>query len=195
MIVRRLLLLFILLFMLVITPLTVAAQEAQPLSYQTVHVVQYGDTLYSIARYYGVAPEAIAAANNIYNYNFIYVGQRLVIPAYSTPTPTIITYYVRSGDTLARIARLYNTTVSAIAQLNHLMNINRIYVGQALFIQQGSYPPEPQIITYYVRYGDTLGRIARYYGVSIASIVSYNGIYNPNRIYAGTVLYIPINYW
>lgn len=195
---RRILPLFLVLLM-VITPLAVAAQQAEPLAAaggtQIVHIVQYGDTLYAIARYYGVSPESIAAANGIFNYNYIFVGQRLVIPWGSPPPAQYITHIVRRGDNLASIARYYGTTVAAIAQLNNIVNINRIFVGQRLLIQQGYYPPDQQVITYHVRYGDTVGRIARYYGVSVQSIIAYNGLVNPNRIYAGQVLYIPLGVW
>lgn len=47
--------------------------------------------------------------------------------------------------------------------------------------------------TYYhtVRYGETLYRIAARYGVTIQAIMQANGIWNPNRIYAGQRLCIP----
>ena len=48
--------------------------------YPRIHVVAYGETLLSIARWYGVSPWAIAQANGIWNLNYIYAGQRLVIP-------------------------------------------------------------------------------------------------------------------
>jgi LysM repeat protein len=48
--------------------------------YPRVHVVAYGETLLSIARWYGVSPWSIAQANSIWNLNYIYAGQRLVIP-------------------------------------------------------------------------------------------------------------------
>ncbi|NKQ37855.1 MAG: LysM peptidoglycan-binding domain-containing protein [Chloroflexi bacterium] len=44
------------------------------------HYVSYGQTLYSIARWYGVNPWSIAQANGIYNMNLIYAGQTLCIP-------------------------------------------------------------------------------------------------------------------
>jgi len=53
--------------------------EVTPVAGQ-VYVVQYGDTLYSIASRFNTTPEAIAAANNLPDMNTIYVGQRLVIP-------------------------------------------------------------------------------------------------------------------
>ena len=42
-----------------------------------------------------------------------------------------------------------------------------------------------------VKYGETLYRIGRMYGVSPYRISEANGLYNPNYIYAGQVLYIP----
>jgi len=44
------------------------------------HVVRAGETLHSIGRWYGLNPWVIASANGIYNLNYIYAGQRLVIP-------------------------------------------------------------------------------------------------------------------
>jgi LysM repeat protein len=44
------------------------------------HYVGYGQTLYSIGRWYGISPWKIASANGIYNLNYIYAGQRLCIP-------------------------------------------------------------------------------------------------------------------
>ena len=47
----------------------------------TTHVVQPGETLYSIGVLYGVGYEAIAAANDIDSNFIIHVGAELVIPA------------------------------------------------------------------------------------------------------------------
>ncbi len=49
-------------------------------AYSRIHVVAYGETLLSISRLYGVSPWSIAQANGIWNLNYIYAGQRLVIP-------------------------------------------------------------------------------------------------------------------
>lgn len=44
------------------------------------------------------------------------------------------TYTVKRGDTLSAIAKKYSTTVSALAKLNNISNVNLIYVGQVLKI-------------------------------------------------------------
>jgi len=45
------------------------------------HVVQPGEHLYSIARQYGVDPQAIIDANNLANPNMLHPGDTLIIPA------------------------------------------------------------------------------------------------------------------
>lgn len=47
------------------------------------------------------------------------------------------TYVVQWGDTLASIARRYDTTITAIAQANSILNPNLIYAGQTLIIPTG----------------------------------------------------------
>jgi lipoprotein-anchoring transpeptidase ErfK/SrfK len=59
--------------------LTIPGSGAPAASGGGVHVVQRGETLYSIARRYGTTASALAAANGLRNANLIYVGQRLRI--------------------------------------------------------------------------------------------------------------------
>jgi len=100
------------------------------------------------------------------------------------------TYVVQRGDSLAILAARFGTTVQAIASANGLVNLNLIYVGQVLYIPA---PPPPIACgtTYIVRYGDTLARIARHCGTTVAALAAANNIYNVNLIYAGQVLVIP----
>jgi len=79
--------------------------------------------------------EAIRAANGLAS-NTISVGQRLIIPAGSSPTPgepQYTIYVVRAGDTLYSISRRYNVTVQAIMAANGLTSTH-IRVGQQLRI-------------------------------------------------------------
>ncbi|MFQ5340053.1 MAG: LysM peptidoglycan-binding domain-containing protein [Anaerolineae bacterium] len=132
--------------LLVATP-SVAAPASGPM-YATVHVVQPGETLYSIARAYGVDVYVVASANNVVNPNLIYAGQSLVIPGgYGyAPHPYhaydgASVYVVQPGDTMYSIAARYGTTVWAIAQANNLSNPNWIFAGQTLVIPGGYAAP------------------------------------------------------
>ncbi len=109
---------------------TVAPEES--------YVVRLGDTLGGIAHRFGTTVSAIAQANDISNPSLIYPGQRLIIPPgvqqpSELPTPTQV-HVVRPGEYLSQIARLYGTTVWALAVANDLANPSLIYPGQRLVI-------------------------------------------------------------
>ena len=59
------------------------------------------------------------------------------------------TYTVKKGDTLSAIARKYGTTVSALASLNNIKNVNYIVVGQVLVIS-GDPVAEPKTTTFFL---------------------------------------------
>jgi LysM repeat protein len=102
------------------------------------HQVQRGQTLFSIGRWYGVSPYAIAAANSLANWNVIYAGQWLWIPSggYSPgPYPGCArNHYVSPGETLLGIGRWYGVSAWSIAAANRIYNLNQIYAGQWLCI-------------------------------------------------------------
>ncbi len=113
------------------------------------------------------------------------------------------TYVVQRGDWLARIARKCGVTLSQFYAANPwVRSYAYIYPGWVLVIPGGWDPAEdhggpggycgPGSDSYgnywVVCRGDTLGRIARYYGVSWHYLQDHNGIVNPNRIYPGQVI-------
>jgi len=115
-------------------------------------IVRWGDTLYSIAARNGTTVETLLRANGLPNVNFVYAGQRLVIPAgYSVPSlpvsvpSTTSVYTVQYGDTLALIAARFGTTMDALLRANGLYNANFIYIGQRLNIpgRSASVVPQP----------------------------------------------------
>ncbi len=99
----------------------------QPLT--TTHIVQYGETLSSIATQYGTTYQDLASLNGLSNPNMIYAGQVLKVNEKVSATRT---YTVRSGDNLSSIASRLGTTYQALAQRNGLSNPNLIYPGQVL---------------------------------------------------------------
>ena len=121
-------------------------------------------------------------------------------------TTSYLTYTVQAGDTLWKIARKYNCSITGImvANSDRIKNPNRIHAGWQLKIPQSGAPitggtpdavlPENEKSgIYIVRQGDTLWKIARKYGCSVAEIISLNRelIRNPALIYSGWELKVP----
>ena len=103
------------------------AQSGSP----EVHVVATGETLYGIARQYGLSIEELKSANGLAS-SLIQPGQRLQLPAAVSNTNST-RYTVKQGDTLWGIARRYDTTVSKLRELNELASAN-LRIGQELLL-------------------------------------------------------------
>ena len=102
---------------------------------QVTHVVQPGENLFRISLKYGTTVGAIASANNIINPNFVYPGQKLIIPTGSTAPDSGARYHVvQPGESLSSIALRYGTTPWTIAAANGIANINFILAGRTLRI-------------------------------------------------------------
>ena len=121
-------------------------------------------------------------------------------------TTSYLTYTVQAGDTLWKIARKYNCSITGImvANSDRIKNPNRIHAGWQLKIPQSGAPitgGTPDAVLpenkksgiYIVRQGDTLWAIARKCGCSVAEIVSLNRelIRNPALIHSGWKLKVP----
>lgn len=104
----------------------------------------------------------------------------------------LICLTVAPGDTLFGIARLFNTTVNEIVQLNEISNPNLIFPGQQLYLWVDQNVPYPCCDTYTVKRGDTLSGIGARFGVEWRRLASINEIANPNRILPGQVLKLGI---
>ena len=103
------------------------------------YTVRPGDTLWAISRRFGTTVAELVNLNHITDPNLIYPGQVLEVPGNANMrpgTPDSLIYRVMPGDTLSALALRFDTTVSAIAAINHIANPNLIFVGQDLVIPQ-----------------------------------------------------------
>jgi len=115
-----------------------------------------------------------------------------------------ITYTVRSGDSLGKIAGKYHVSVTQLKNWNHISGTN-IRVGQKLVIYRKGGPSVSQApsksssstkkftgyTSYTVKEGDSFYLIAsRFPGITDKDIMSYNGI-TSTMLKPGTILKIP----
>lgn len=105
------------------------------------------------------------------------------------PPPGLTIHVVQRGENLFRIALQYNTTTQELAELNGILDVSNIQVGQRLLVPAlPTAAPLPQ--THEVQPGETLFTIAQLYGVSVDALLAQNDIANANQIYPGQLLTI-----
>ena len=96
-------------------------------------------------------------------------------------------YVVKQGDTLYKIAEMFNTTVEKIVSDNELTEPNNLVVGQTIVILKNNQ-------TYVVNKGDTLYKIAAQFGIPLNSLMAANpSITNPLNLMVGETLIIPLS--
>ncbi|MDR1595514.1 MAG: LysM peptidoglycan-binding domain-containing protein [Puniceicoccales bacterium] len=112
------------------------------------YAVRQGDSLYVIAKNFGVRQSDLREANGIENPNHLRVGQKLTIPTrdvsvQSTSDQEVVgvaQYTVRSGDSIGQIAKTFEVLESDLIELNNLDKSSALQVGKKLLIPQKKIP-------------------------------------------------------
>ena len=165
-----------------------------------IYTIKKGDSLYKIANEYNTNVDYLIKLNNLKNTN-LSIGQKISVPEnYSSGglnKPNYINYTVKSGDSLYKIANLYNVSVDTIKKDNSL-NSNLLSIGQNLKIRVENNSDQIEEcygnayiltnnISYTVKRGDTLYSISKKYNISVDSIKKKNNL-TSNILNIGQVL-------
>jgi membrane-bound lytic murein transglycosylase D len=134
----------------------------------TIHVVRRGDTLYSLAQRLGTDVDTLAQLNGLDPHDALRAGQRLRVTASVGPTRA------SSARSRAVSASASSTTSGASAHLA---------TATAPVAADGS-----RRMTYVVRRGDTLYRIARLLQVTVNDLTTWNGQIGDRSLRPGQVL-------
>jgi len=130
------------------------------------HVVRRGETLSQIARDYGTTHQAIAKANRMRAGSVIRSGQRLRIPGGATDS---------AGDPATP-----ETSRTEVAKAT-----GRTAPPARDAAGKGTAPAPAQNKTHTVRRGETIGQIARRYGMTPEDVLRWNGLSSRDRIHPG----------
>ena len=158
-----------------------------------IYIARRGDTLAGIAQRFGVSEQALLRENPL----LVIIGVRPGLPI-CIPTPQPVRcpggffYTVMAGDTLFSLATRFNTTVAAILQANPGLDPNRLFVGQQICIPAAQPVQCPGGFFYTVVAGDTLFAIATRFNTTVNAILQANPGIDPNRLFVGQRLCIPV---
>jgi membrane-bound lytic murein transglycosylase D len=160
------------------------------------HRVKKGETLDKIARDYAVAIADLKSWNKLHR-SKIFAGQILevyVAPS-GNPSPELsaarkqhqvksalakqktITHKIKRGETLEKIAGLYNVSIADLKKWNRLSS-SKVLIGKKLRIRLTS----DNFEYYRVRTGDTLWEISRKFGVTVNDIQRWNDLAEDIRV-------------
>lgn len=170
-----------------------------------IYTVKVGDSLYAIAKKYGVSVDDIRNYNNLKS-NLLSIGQQLKIPLSSNTPSTDVNeyqdYVVKAGDTLYSIAVNSGMSVNELIEINKLKS-TILSVGQVLKVKfrntsniplgsscYGTGYKEPTYITYTVKRGDNLYNIAKSYNTSVENLIKLNNLGSNSNLSIGQVLKI-----
>ena len=148
------------------------------------YIVKSGDTLYSIAKKYGLSVDELKKMNNLSS-NTLSINQKLLVGNDMSTDDNYDVYVVKSGDTLWGIASKYNTSVDKIKDINNL-NSNNLSIGQKLLVPGNNLGTKK----YIVKSGDTLYKIAQNNETTVTELINFNNLKTTN-LSIGQVLYIP----
>jgi len=113
---------------------------------ENIHIVKAGDTLNSISKLYSIDLKTIVDMNQLTDANYIFVGQKLIIPEiiknelndinFSNQSSDKVKFHeVSDGETLTEIAYKYGIKIERLIIINKLEDANTLKAGTILFLE------------------------------------------------------------
>ncbi|HWI30097.1 MAG TPA: LysM peptidoglycan-binding domain-containing protein [Microbacterium sp.] len=183
------------------------------------YAVVAGDTVFDIARRFGLRTADVLAWNGLTSSSVIHPGQVLALagaPAAASPPATPVAapaagiHTIAKGDTISAIAKKYGFTTQAVLAANGLSPASIIYPGQTIALPgaaaaspvappQAAAPatppaatPAPGASSHTIAKGDTISAIAKKYGFTTQAVLAANGLTPASIIYPGQTIALPV---
>ncbi len=179
------------------------------------YVVKKGDTLDKIAKKHHMSVAAILILNDMKPQDPLYLNRKLKVYAVgrdngkteaSVSTKRGLTVYtVRTGDSVEKVAAKHHMTVSELRKVNGMQQREFLTVNQKLKVYSEENNPDKkkrqvarsktqtkqQPVTYVVKKGDTLDKIARKHNTTVATLVKLNKLKANDPLYINRKLKLP----
>jgi len=172
------------------------------------YVVREGDTIRSIASFYGVAEHHLCQTNQLKKGHRLEKGRTLEIPAILSKLPNR-TYEVSADDSITAIAEEFDISVRALVMANRLHEYPQLFEGQELIIPMedgwGNPVFHPQVVktkirqgirvdggvVHFAQPGQSIFHIASAYHILARKIARANGLPMNRSVYSENRFFIP----
>jgi membrane-bound lytic murein transglycosylase D len=180
--------------------------------------VKKGESVASIATKYKTQAIVVRDMNSLENGAPLIVGSDLRVPTAVVNLPAKVmlaaarvdgyggrtgrrpgVHVVRRGDSLWRIAKRNRMDVATLARLNGMGLSDTLRAGQKLVLNTRGAPAKrsaasgnSRSVSYKVRSGDSLSRIAKLFGVTVSDLVNWNGISKQSMLRPGQRLTVNV---
>lgn len=176
------------------------------------YTVKRGDSLSVIAKKYGTSAKALRDLNKLKS-NTIRIKQTLLIPASKGQTTTLPkavqiaakkatkrgktsktftkNHVISRGDTLWDLSRQYDVTVAQLQKWNNIKTNKPLKLGKKIQIKL-PIDDKNRTITYQVKRGDSLARIANKFSLRIKDIVRWNNLSGKKYLQPGQKLRLKV---
>ena len=185
----------------------------------SLHTVRNGDSVASIAKKYKTQAIVVRDMNSLENGAPLVVGSELRVPTAVVNLPAKVmlaaarvdgrgnrpgrrpgVHVVRSGDSLWRIAKSHRMDVATLARMNGMGPGDTLRAGQKLVLNsrapssgsRSASTGSARQVSYKVRSGDTLSRIAQVFGVTVSDLVNWNCISKQTMLRPGQKLTVNV---
>lgn len=170
-----------------------AGRSAQAQSDGPVYVVQPGDTLFAIARQFGLSLEALQAANPTVNADRLQIGQALVIPGFDAVAGNLSLHFLEAGESLDSLALRFGLRRETLIRLNRVVNPDRLYINQPVVLvdQTDGGAPLPVGRARSLRPGESVLALAAAQGRNPWALAAVNRLEGPGALPPGALLVTP----
>ncbi len=178
--------------LLVCLSLVGGALTAQAQSSGPQYTVQPGDTLYGIARQFGISLDALQAANPDINPAVLSVGQAIVIPGFAGVTGKLAAHVFEPGESLTSLALRLGLRRDTLIRLNRIVNPDLLFVNESVVtVDQLDGILLPTGATHLARPGEGWLGFAAARNQNPWALATLNGMPHPGLLAPGAGVVIP----
>ncbi len=165
---------------------------------ETKIIAKDGDTLLKISNQYDIPLKELMHKNNVIDANRVLEGEVIIIPLNNNNTINL-TYKVKEGDTLYKIARNYNVNIEDLISINNLDKSSFLKQNQTILLPNGAIQKEEftqknitlansKVFYHQTSKVEEITEIAGIHGLTVESIVNLNNLGETTKVNPNTKL-------